>query len=179
VRTPEGVAAARGTEFADNRHNNHHYVFVAKGSVWLYVDGKLYELLKGTGAQVGSGVMPPATDVDQVLREILEILQPFNIQALGVLDRIDNGTATEADIAYYNSLKDSYFPDNGDGTAPYDPMHPNDFAGPITSTTGFGGAVFSPVITPYDWDYNNILPTERRAVDQDLEPFGTNPLTPF
>lgn len=160
VRTPEGVAAARGTEFADFRgtyedlHSTHanarvqetnrllawnptplshglmsditnplmaaaggvfHFVFVANGTVELFMDGKLFKTLTGVHGHVSSGEMPATENSDKVLHEILLILQPFNLKLQGVLDRIDNGTATEDDIAYYNNIKDTYTDDTGDG----------------------------------------------------------------
>lgn len=155
VRTPEGVAAARGTDFADHRSpDHHHYTFVAKRIVELYMEGKLYKILNGGDpATVDSGVMPPGPDnADEVFYQILVQLQPFNTKLEGVLYRIGNGTATPADLDFYNDLKDTFFEYVTNYENTFDDFYPN-----------LGG----------------VIPPARRATDQDLVPFGTNPLTPY
>jgi len=181
VRTPEGVAAARGTEFADHRGHGHHYVFVAKNEVDEVVNGQVIRRLTGIGGDVDKGAMPPADDVDKVFQEIMEALQPFNSKLHGVIDRINDGTATAADRTFYNNLKNTFFEEFGP-IFPYDPNHPNDYLLPITSDTGMGGSVHGGIVDPFDYENPNpldLLPGFRRSVDQDLVPFGTNPLTPF
>ncbi len=183
VRTPEGVAAARGTEFADYRANGRHFVFVAKGVVdELDANGNVIATLNGINGEVGKGSMPPsAGDLDQVFQQIMEALQPFNLKLKGVIDRINGGTASDRDIAFYNILKNTFFEDFGP-IFPYDPDHPNDFLLPITSNYGYEDAVHSPVLGPQDYqdpDLLDLVLRARRAVDQDLVPFGTNPLTPY
>jgi hypothetical protein len=226
VRTPEGVAAARGTEFADFRgtydsllhghasnssplHESRllawnpisrgiisdvadsimtaavggpaHYTFVAKGVVGLLINGQPFKTLTGQNGDVGKGSMPPMDDEDRVFNQVLQDLQPFNSKLDGVLTRMHDGTATPGDLAFYNNLKNTFFEDFGPGF-PYDPNHPNDFALPITSSTGYHDGVYSPVPTPFDYENPNpedLIPGFRRARNQDFEPFGTNPLTPF
>jgi hypothetical protein len=226
VRTPEGVAAARGTEFADYRgtydgllHGNHagisplhesrllawnpissgivsdiansivtaavggpaHYTFVAKGVVGLFIDGKPFATLTGLNGDVGKGSMPPTDDTDHVFNQIMKDLQPFNSKLQGVLARMHDGTATPGDLTFYNNLKNTFFEQFGP-TFPYDPDHPNDFALPITSYTGYKDAVYGPDPSPYDYenpDPLDLVPKARRASDQNLQPFGTCSLTPF
>jgi hypothetical protein len=229
VRTPEGVAAARGTEFADYRgtyddllHSSHasnnstpihtsrllawnpishgiisdvadsimtaaiggpaHYTFVAKGVVGLFIDGKPFTTLTGLNGDVGKASMPPTDDVDHVFNKVLTNLQPFNSKLQGVLARIHDGTASAGDLAFYNNLKNTFFDEFGP-SFPYDPNHPNDFALPIASETGYHDAVYSPIVHPHDYGDPNpatdLLPGFRRASNQMLQPFGTCSLTPF
>ncbi len=104
VRTPQGVAAARGTEFADTLHDGHHYVFVQKGTVDLFVDGHLFLTVQGHGgSSIGSGAMPPADNLKEILHEILLDLQPFNTKTNDAFFRINNHTATGAEVAYYEA----------------------------------------------------------------------------
>lgn len=158
VKTPEGVAAARGTEFADHRGkgkdgNIHHYVFVTKGVVECFMEGQSYKLVAGRFAFLGSASMPPINDNEAILHTILVILQPFNEKLAAVIDRINNGTATPTDQAFYDTLVNTFL----------------------------GGQLPS-ILQKYQNTLNplqNIIPAARRALNQDLQPFGTVPLTPF
>ena len=170
VSTPEGVAAARGTEFADNRTQGHHYIFVRKGAVAIEVHGNLFRVLTGDSQSVQIGVVPPAADGESVFHEVMEIVQSFNLKLQGVLDRINGGTASADDIAFYDATL------VGDTTG-FDAAHH------MASATGYGDSPHSTVPTPQDYRYPNpvtdLLPPERRATNQDLQPFGTNPVTPY
>jgi hypothetical protein len=104
VQTPQGVAAARGTEFADHLGNGHHYVFVEKGTVDLFMKHVFFEALTGQGGSgIGMGAMPPADDSNEVLHQILLELQPFNTKTNEVLLHVNNGNATPAELAYYHA----------------------------------------------------------------------------
>ena len=157
VSTPEGVAAARGTEFADYRGKGsdgkiHHYVFVAKGIVQTFVAGETFKVVAGSGSDLGSASMPPADDAAAIIRALLVTLQPYNLKLAGVLVRVQNGTASPGDTAFYNAVV-SYFTID-----------------------------LQNIVNEYKDTVNplyNIVPAARRALNQILEPFGTVPLTPF
>ncbi len=160
VKTSEGVAAARGTEFADHRGvgsdgKMHHYVFVAKGTVQALMGGVEFKLVSGKFGDLGAAIMPPSANGDDkaVLIAILEALQPFNAKFNAILGRIPDGTASPAEQAFYTALVNTFFSEQ-----------------------------LPAVFDQFD-DYPNVLreiiPAARRALNQDLQPFGTNPLTPF
>ncbi len=203
IRTPEGVAAARGTEmlafrgsmedlkpakttlnaglaWARNRllawnptslghgqmsdvanpmlaaaasGNNHFYVFVAKGTVECRVNGQIFKVISGQGSELGVTVMPPTDDAGKILQAILEILQPLNVKLEDLLIRINNHTASAADLVFYKNLIVIFF----DNQLPSIVQEFEDYPNPFL----------------------DILPLARRALNQDLQPFGTNPLTPF
>ncbi len=158
VATPEGVAAARGTETADYVGTGkdgkvHHYVFVAKGTVETFVAGQLNKVITGAFGSVGSAAMPPANDTAQILQAILVALQPYDVKLAGVLARIADGTASPGDIAFYNALVNTFFGEQVTGMID----HFEDYVNIFT----------------------DVLPLARRAVNQDLQPFGTIPLTPY
>lgn len=80
VRTPEGVAAARGTGFAcfygkgaDGKF--HLYVFVSEGTVSC-LDAN--QALKLVSASLGSLAMPPSNDIDQIFQTITEEFQSLD-----------------------------------------------------------------------------------------------------
>ncbi len=158
VKTPEGVAAARGTQYCSYRGKGadgktHHYTFVASGVVECFVAGLTYKVVAGSSSDVGSAVMPPSNDAKAILHAILIQLQPFNLKLASVLTRLQNGTATENDKAFYHSIVDVFF---GEAL----PTVLRQYQG---SATGL----------------QNVVPAARRALNQILEPFGTVPLTPF
>ena len=158
VKTPEGVAAARGTETVDHRGlgsdgKMHHYVFVATGTVETFIAGQVGKVITGTYGSVGGASMPTANDDAQILQAILVALQPYDVKLAGVLSRIANGTASPGDVAFYNALVNIFF----------DQQLP----GMIDTFQDYANI------------FTDILPMARRAVNQDLQPFGTVPLTPF
>ena len=55
VKSPEGVAMAKGTEFADTVQGGHHYVYVVKGIVAEIVNGLQTGLLTPTSSSLASG----------------------------------------------------------------------------------------------------------------------------
>jgi hypothetical protein len=170
VSTPEGVAAARGTEFADHRSRDrsghyHHYVFVVKGIVALIVNGNTFKIIAGNGQEVGMGSVPPTQDEKSVLMQLLQILQQFNVDLNAILDKLNGGPGglTAAEIQYYNTqlAQSIYLIDELNQL--------------IVGPTG--------IPTPYDYlttqQLRGIIPPVRNAVNQELEPYGTQPVTPY
>jgi hypothetical protein len=114
VQTPQGVAAARGTEFANTLHGGHFYTFVQNGFVNDFQLGQLIMALHGAGSSdIGMGAIPPADDLKEVLHEILVLLQPFNTRTNAIFYRIHNHTATPEEIAYYTAALYTALVDNG------------------------------------------------------------------
>ena len=146
----QGVAVAKGTEFADSIADGHHYVFVVKGIVATILNGIQTGTLTAIPSSVASGAMPPApaSDGNKVLFAGLTALQPFQHHLQQVISNINGGTATPAEIAYYNSLKNTFTVLVDDV---YDPTHPNSFLGAFTSQTGFGDSTHSSLERPQDF----------------------------
>ena len=92
--------------------------------------------------------MPPATDAAKVLYEVLNALQPFQTKLQQVIADINNGTATPAEIGFFDSLKSTFSVLVDDV---YDPTHPNAFLGAFTSMTGFGDSNHSMLERPQDF----------------------------
>jgi hypothetical protein len=170
VSTPEGVAAARGTEFADHRSKDdsghyHHYVYVVKGIVEMIVNGKTFEIIAGNGRAVGMGSIPPTQDEKTVLMALLEILQQFNVDLNAILARLNGGSGglSTAEYNYFNQQL---------GQSIYLVDELNQL---IVGPTG--------IPSPYDYltdeELRGIIPAVRRGVDQEIQPFGTPPVTPF
>ena len=107
VRTPQGVAAARGTEYADTLRNGIHFVFVNKGVVDLIVGGKVVATVTGASGTIGKGAMgephPSEAEMERVLNEILEELQPFNVTMIQALFDYESGRASPEEIALIRS----------------------------------------------------------------------------
>ena len=107
VRTPQGVAAARGTEYADTLRNGIHFVFVNKGVVDLLVNGKVVATVTGVSGVIGKGAMgephPSEAEMERVLDEILQELQPFNVTTIQALFDYESGHATPEEIALLRS----------------------------------------------------------------------------
>jgi hypothetical protein len=179
VETPEGVAVAKGTEFADSLANGHHYVFVVKGIVATILNGIQTGTLIALPSNVASGAMPPAADGNNILFAILTHLQPFQHHLQAVIAHINNGTATPAELGYYNALKSTFTVLVDDV---YDPTHPNSFLGAFTSQTGFGDSTHSDLERPQDFSTPNpnnefnglVLPSH----DADTTPFSTQAADP-
>ena len=105
VQTPEGSALAKGTEIADAYFNGHHYAFIVKGTVGLYVANQFLKDISGDGGgAIGMGSMPPANDEAQVLRGILLVLQPFNLKTNEIVLHIGQGRATREELAFYTAM---------------------------------------------------------------------------
>jgi FecR protein len=179
VETPQGVSVAKGTEFADSLTNGHHYVFVVKGIVATIMNGIQTGTLIALPNNVASGAMPPAVDGNNILFAILTHLQPFQHHLQEVIAHINNGTATPAELGYYNALKNTFTVLVDDV---YDPTHPNSFLGAFTSQTGFGDSTHSDLERPQDFalpnpnnEFNGLtLPSH----DADTNPFSTPAATP-
>jgi hypothetical protein len=174
VESPEGVAVAKGTEFADSLANGHHYVFVVKGIVAMIMHDIQTGTLTSVPGSVASGAMPPATNGDKILFAVLTALQPFQPYLQKVIADINAGTASPAELGYYNGLKQTFTVLVDDV---YDPTHPNAFLGAFTSGTGFGDSIYSPLVRPQDFGTtpnNLILPSH----EADTHPFVTPAVTP-
>jgi hypothetical protein len=105
VRTPEGTTLAKGTETADAYFNGHHYAFIVKGTVGLYVANQFLKDISGDGGgAIGMASMPPANDEAQVLRGILLALQPFNLKTNEVALHVGQGRATREELAFYTAM---------------------------------------------------------------------------
>lgn len=175
VESPEGVAVAKGTEFADSLAGGHHHVFVVKGIVAMIMHGIQTGTLTAIPGSVASGAMPPATDGNKVLFAILTKLQPFQPFLQKVIADINAGTATPAELGYYNALKQTFTVLVDDV---YDPTHPNSFIGGFTSDTGYGDSIHSTIERPQDFANQNplnLLPPSHAA---DTQPFFTPSVTP-
>ena len=154
VQSPEGVAVAKGTEFADTLANGHHYVFVVKGIVWTLINGVQTGNLTPTNSHLALGSMPPSTDGDKVLFAILTSLQPFQTKLQQIITDINNHTATPSELGYFDNLRNTFSVAVDDV---YDPTHPNSFLGAFTSQTGFGDSTHSDLERPQDFATPNPL----------------------
>jgi hypothetical protein len=175
VQSPQGVAMAKGTEFADSILDGHHYVFVVKGIVALIVNGIQTGLLTPTGTNLASGAMPPADDGNKVLFQVLSELQPFQTKLQKVIADINNGTATPAELGFFDSLRNTFSVLVDDV---YDPTHPNSFLGAFTSTTGFGDSTYSSLERPQDFSTPNPLNPFNGFQEGAAHPFFTPSVTP-
>jgi hypothetical protein len=176
VQSPEGTAAAKGTEFADSLANGHHYVFVVKGIVAMLINSIQTGLLTPTQSNLATGAMPPASDGNKVLFAVLTALQPFQTKLQGVIADINKGTATPQELGYFDSIRNTFSVAVDDF---YDPTHPNSYIGAFTSGTGFGDSLHSSLERPQDYGYRNpyngFLPP---SIDALQHPFVTPAATP-
>jgi hypothetical protein len=103
VRTPDGVAAARGTEYAVTLVDGVTLVFVNSSTVELYVNGALVETVTGRHGHINHGSMgqptPSEAEFSRVLNEVLTELQPFNTTMIKALFDYESGTATASEKA--------------------------------------------------------------------------------
>ena len=111
VRTPEGVAAARGTELMDaiinatfeGKVRHIHAVFVNKGTVDLLIGGKVVGTITGGANKIAMASMgtPKQTqdDLEKLLDHVLDQIQPFNVTTIQALFDYENGTATADELA--------------------------------------------------------------------------------
>lgn len=175
VQSPEGTAVAKGTEFADTLQNGHHYVYVVKGIVALIMNGIQTGLLTPTSSNLASGAMPPATDGDKVLFAVLNALQPFQTKLQQVVADINNGTATPAELGFFDSLRNTFTVLVDDV---YDPTHPNSFLGAFTSLTGYGDSNHSTIERPQDFGNPNPLNPYNGFQQGAAHPFFTPSVTP-
>jgi hypothetical protein len=111
VRTPDGVAAARGTEYLvvmftfttpDGVVHNVEAVFVNEGTVPVYVNNRLVGTITGGSGTIGMGSMgsPPLTQtqLQQIEEETLTEMQGFNVTTIQALFDYESGaTLTQAE----------------------------------------------------------------------------------
>lgn len=128
VQTPEGVAAARGTEFADEVYEDLHLVFVNKGTVDLFIDGKLVGTVIGGQGVIGQDAMghhhPSKHELQRILNQLLTTIQPYNVTTIQALFDYESGKATPEEVALiqqelYGSLNN---PDGSPGLTSYPPL---------------------------------------------------------
>ena len=177
VQTPQGISVAKGTEFADSYTGGHHYVFVVKGVVDMLINNVLTGTLTALPGNLASGAMPPATDGNKILFSALTALQPFQSKLQAILAHIKAGTATPAELAWYDAQKKAFTVMVDDV---YDPTHPNAFLGAFTSLTGFGDSTHSSVERPQDFaqfnpnnPFNNVIPPDLTANSAPIQVFFT------
>ena len=125
VRTPEGVAAARGTEFldglihvmVDGTSHEIHVVFVNKGTVALSIDGKPVGELKGGSGDIAMGSMgtPKMTrdQLEKYLDQYLQEIQAFNVTTIKAIFDYEDGTATADELELIESQLYGSVPDEG------------------------------------------------------------------
>jgi len=171
VRTPEGVAAAKGTSYAvcvTNRNGQEVTICVTEEGVVSMTDladGHQITITPLNNGQVSIGSIPslPPSILANIFAAFLVDLQQFNTNMLAIAN---NPHPTPAQLAYYKA--NLGFDVN---TQFYDAI--NNSLEPLFITAGM----------TFLLDQNNpidtILPAVRRARDQQLEPFGSVPLTPY
>lgn len=171
VVTPQGVAAARGTNYAvavTNVAGQQVTIAVTEEGVVTLTDsttGHQITITPEANGVVSIGSVPklPLSLLTQVFVAVLLDLQQFNTTMQAIAN---NPNPTPAELAYYNSnasfYKDTLIYDVNDGrlAALFDNVTRN----PWINTA-------NPI--------NYVIPGARRATDQLLQPFGTVPLTPF
>ena len=125
VRTPEGVAAARGTEFmdcilnitVDGKVHHVHAVFVNKGTVDLYIGGKLVGTVTGGSNKIGMASMgtPKQTqeDLEKILDRVLAEIQPFNVTTIQALFDYESGVATADELLLIETELYGSVPEDG------------------------------------------------------------------
>ena len=103
VRTADGVAAARGTEYVVSLMDGVTLVFVNSSTVQLLVNGVVIETVTGHHGHISHGSMgqptPSEKEFARALNELLEMLQPFNTTMIKALFDYESGTATAAETA--------------------------------------------------------------------------------
>jgi hypothetical protein len=171
VHTPEGVAAARGTSFSVTVTTSAgHEVTVCAtqdGVVTLTdsSDGHVITVTPLTTGQISIGSIPglPTNTLRDIFIAFMTDVQQFNTNMQAIAN---NPNPTPAELAYFNNNEG--FDEN---TQFYDV---NAGSLEILSVTPDGSLLFDRSNSIY-----NVVPAARRASDQQLEPFGTVPVTPF
>ncbi len=106
VQTPEGVAAARGTQYATVYVNNVMYVFGKEGTIPIYHLGKFIQNMVANGSAtiqifVTSSTQSFGKDLGQRMLEItLTQAQPFNTYTNKAIRDFINGHLTTQDKKY-------------------------------------------------------------------------------
>jgi len=171
VHTPEGVAAARGTSFSVTvtTTGGHEVTICAtqEGVVTLTdsSNGRVITITPLNSGQVSIGSVPglPISTLRDIFIAFMTELQQFNTNMLAIAA---NPNPTAAEQAYYS----------------------NNFG--FDSNTQFydvnAGSLAILFLNPSDTNFmdrtnaiNYVIPGARRAMNQQLEPFGNVPVTPF
>lgn len=170
VRTPEGVAAARGTSFAvsSTTANGQHVTIVAteEGVVTL-TDASTGHVITITpnGSAVSIGSVPglPSRVLRTIFTNFMLALQQFNTNMQAIAS---NPNPTPAEQAYFNAN--------------------SGFADATQFYNANAGAIEVLYLTNRDVDLIDqvngiyyVVPNARRGLNQILEPFGNVPITPY
>jgi len=171
VHTPEGVAAARGTSFSVTvtTTGGHEVTICAtqEGVVTLTdsSNGHVITITPLNSGQVSIGSIPglPISTLRDIFIAFMTDLQQFNANMLAIAA---NPNPTAAEQAYYaNNFgfdSNSQFYDVNAGSLAILYLNPID-----TNLMDRTDAI------------NYVVPGARRAMNQQLEPFGNVPITPF
>jgi len=171
VHTPEGVAAARGTSFSVTvtTTGGHEVTICAtqEGVVTLTdsSNGHVITITPLNSGQVSIGSVPglPISTLRDIFVAFMTDLQQFNTNMLAIAA---NPNPTAAEQAYYaNNFgfdSNSQFYDVNAGSLAILYLNPID-----TNLMDRTDAI------------NYVVPGARRAMNQQLEPFGNVPITPF
>jgi hypothetical protein len=171
VRTPEGVAAARGTSFAvsvTTASGHEVTVCATQDGVVTLTDssnGHVITVTPMNSGQISIGSIPglPINTLRDIFVAFLSALQQFNTNMQAIAN-MTNPTA--ADLAYYNS---NYGFDSN--TQFYD-VNADQLS--YLFLTPSGSLLFD-----QDNSINYVVPGARRALNQLFQPFGTVPVTPY
>ncbi len=176
VRTPEGVAAARGTQLLSNRHDHHTYLGVGEGTVQFSGPGIPTESIHNIGATPGAAGSYGVEDAMQVIIQALIAAQPYNFKLNAALSDVATGHATSREQAYVRGI--TYFLPNGTVEV-YDPDHPLGFMQPISSSTGYGDGIHTTIGRPQDLIFSNpFVNFGPSSTPQNLQPYESAPLSP-
>ena len=171
VRTPEGVAAARGTSFAvcvTTSNGTEVTVCATQDGVVTLTDssnGHVITVTPMNSGQVSIGSVPglPINILRDIFVGFMSALQQFNTNMQAIAG-MTNPSA--ADLAYYNSNfgfdANTQFFDVNANSLEYLFLTPN---GSLLFDQGNG--------------INYVVPGARRALNQLFQPFGTVPITPY
>jgi hypothetical protein len=174
VHTPEAIAAARGTNYAVsvvNSGGQEVTICATKDGVVTLTDladGHKITITPLSGNQVAVGSVPqlPIALLQSVLLAFLNDLQQFDVTIMAIA-AMNPRDRTPAEEAYYEANKgfDSY-------TKMYD-VNTGAIV-PLFVTTADRDLYIDQI---NDIDY--VVPPARRANNQMLRPYGTQPLSPF
>jgi hypothetical protein len=134
VRTADGVAAARGTEYVVTLMDGVTLVFVNSSKVDLFVNGAFVTSVIGHHGHIGHDAMgtpkPTEEEFDRALNEILTELQPFNTALIKALFDYESGTPLTAAeqtlvqealygaLVVFNDVQTAYYLDQGGAQIP-------------------------------------------------------------
>ena len=175
VRTPEGVAAARGTSFSTTvttTSGREVTIVATEDGVVTLTDNTSHSVVTITPQKSSSGAITvsigsapglPTTVLRNIFIGFMMVVQQFNTNLNAILA---NPNPTPAEEAYLkaNTAFDAntQFYDANDGSTAVIWLNPSD------------ANLYNQRNSIYD-----VIPNARRATNQLLEPFGTVPITPY